>query len=234
MRLKTEQPLAAGVPLHFRYQLGSHPGLVAWQDIAPSEPPEISGIDRQKLGLTFNIEQLLADLDRLEQNEWIDHFVKQNYEGSWQAIPLRAQTGATHPIQQIFSNPGTDDYCDTEFLKRSPYFTEVLKKFPCHLLSVRLMKLKAGSRIKEHIDPDLGLEDGYARLHIPITTNPELEFSLNGKRVVMNPGECLYLRLSDPHYINNNGDSDRIHIVLDMKANAWLSSMVENAQRVES
>ncbi len=234
MRLKTDQHIVAGLPLNFSYRLGDHPGLVAWQDITPSEQPEILGIDRQKLPLSFDIERLRAELERFEEDDWIDHFVKQNYSGSWQAIPLRAQAGATHPIQQIFSNPGCDDFRDTGQLKRSSYLTEVLQQFQCELLSVRLMKLKAGSRIKEHIDPDLGLEDGYARLHIPITTNPQLEFSLNGKQVVMSPGECWYLRLSDPHYINNNGATDRVHIVLDMKANEWLSSMIENAQRMEA
>lgn len=229
-RLKTDLPLVAGLPLHFKYQLGTHPGLVAWQDVEPPEHPEVVGIDRQKLALSFDSGQLLSDLGQLGQDEWIDHFVKQNYEGSWQAIPLRAQAGATHPIQQIFSNPGCDEFCDTDHLKRSHYFTKVLKQFQCDLLSVRLMKLNAGSRIKEHIDPDMGLEDGYARLHIPITTNPQMEFWLNEKQVVMNPGECWYLRLSDPHYLVNNGDTDRVHIVLDVKANEWLSSMIHNAQ----
>ncbi len=227
-RLKTEAPVVAGKELKLEYQLGSCPGFITHQEITVEEQ-EVAAVsgDRKRLPLSFDNQRLLEDLEGFDNSEWIDHFVRQNYEGSWQAIPLRAQAGATHPIQQIFSNPSATEFCDTEFLKRSPYFSEVLQQFQCELLSVRLMKLDAGSSIKEHIDPDLAMEEGYARLHIPITTNPQMEFVLNGRPVTMHPGECWYLRLSDPHYLNNYGDSDRVHIVLDVVANKWLSSMIE-------
>ena len=227
IKLQTEEPLVAGHPLHFHYQLGAHPGLRASQDIAPDVRPKVPGIDRKRLPLSFDAERLVGDLERFKDSEWIDHFVPQNYEGSWQALPLRAQADASHPIQQVCSNPGCDDYCDTDYLGRSPYFSAVLERFQCELLSVRLMKLKAGSRIKKHTDLDLALESGYARLHIPIVTNPGMAFILNDEQVVMNPGECWYLRLSDPHHINNNGDTDRVHMVLDVVANEWLNDLVK-------
>jgi hypothetical protein len=226
IKLQSAEPLVAGYPLHFHFRLGAHPELVATQDIAPDERPKIHGIDRKRLPLSFDAAQLAGDLQRFAQSDWIDHFVPQHYEGTWQALPLRAPVGATHPIQQICSHPGCDDYCNTGYLMRSPYFREVLDRFQCELLSVRLMKLNAGSRIKEHTDLDLSMESGYARLHIPITTNPQMEFILNGEPIEMKPGECWYLRLSDPHCINNNGGTDRVHMVLDVIANDWLNAMV--------
>jgi hypothetical protein len=84
------------------------------------------------------------------------------------------------------------------------------------------MKLAAGSIIKEHRDHDLSYEHGFMRLHIPVVTNPDVEFLLNGRRVVMNPGECWYLRLSDPHAVANRGREDRIHLVIDTEVNEWL------------
>jgi hypothetical protein len=225
-KLQTAEPLVAGYPLHFYYRLGAHPELVASQNITPDKRPKIHGIDRKRLPLLFDTERLAADLRRFMPSDWIDHFVPQHYEGTWQALPLHAPVGATHPIQQVCSHPGCDEYCETGYLKRSPYFSEVLSRFECKLLSVRLMKLTAGSRIKEHTDLDLSMESGYARLHIPITSNPQVEFVLNGERVGMKPAECWYLRLSDPHYINNYGDTDRVHMVLDVVANDWLNAMV--------
>jgi len=221
-RLQTDVPVVPGIPLHFRYRLGSCPGLVAYQDLAPVAPPLVRGLDRKKLPLEFDKEKLQEEIGLFDEDEWIDHFVKQNYEGCWQAIPLRAPAGATHPIQQIFSNPACNEFRATDFLRRAPYLQQVLDRFQCALLSVRLMKLAAGSRIKEHVDPELAMEQGYARLHIPITTNTQMEFVLNGEAVHMAPGECWYLRLSDPHSLHNRGSSDRVHIVMDVVANDWL------------
>jgi quercetin dioxygenase-like cupin family protein len=93
-------------------------------------------------------------------------------------------------------------------------------------LPVRLMNLAAGTRIKEHTEHYLAAENGFARLHIPIVTNDRVVFRLNGTQVVLNEGECWYLRLSDPHSVENNGQSDRVHLVIDADINAWLESML--------
>jgi hypothetical protein len=88
------------------------------------------------------------------------------------------------------------------------------------------MKLTPGSVIKEHRDYDLAMEEGAARLHIPVQTNPGVEFMLNGLPVAMAPGECWYLRLSDPHRVANRGETDRVHLVIDCRVNDWLRTLV--------
>lgn len=158
----------------------------------------------------------------MDQTDWIDHFVKQNYEGDWSVIPLRGPAGATHPVMMIYSDPTCEDFADTPFLSACSYFQEVLASFQCPLNTVRLMRLSAGSVIKEHTDHDLSFEEGKARLHIPVITSPDVEFILNGERVVMMEGECWYLRLSDPHSVTNRGHADRVHIVVDAMINPWL------------
>ncbi|HEX8529027.1 MAG TPA: aspartyl/asparaginyl beta-hydroxylase domain-containing protein [Cytophagales bacterium] len=179
-----------------------------------------------KLPLHFSPDRLREDLCRLEQSAWIDHFVKQNYEGDWSVIPLRAPAGAQHPIMMIYSDPSCRDFVDTPLLEACPYMQEVLAAFDCPLDAVRLMKLTPGSVIKEHRDYDLALEEGAARLHIPVLTNPGVEFVLNGLPVAMAPGECWYLRLSDPHRVTNRGETDRIHLVIDCRVNDWLRTLV--------
>lgn len=235
-RLQTTHPLQAGEPLHFYYQLTGQPGLVGWQQIEGIELLSADGNDRKKLPVSFDVTKLLEDLNQFQDDEWTDHFVTSNYEGVWQALPLRAQAGAKHPIQQICSHPGCDTFHNTNHLMRTPYFSKVLDYFGDDLLCVRLMKLGTGSSIKEHTDYDLDIESGFVRLHIPITTSPEVEFLLNGDPVVMQPGECWYLRLSDPHSLNNPSDRDRVHIVLDMKVNAWLSNAIstESSSEIEA
>jgi hypothetical protein len=45
----------------------------------------------------------------------------------------------------------------------------------------------------------------------------------------MKPGEAWYLRLSDPHAVANRGSSDRVHLVLDLVVNDWLTGFFDDA-----
>src|ERR1700761_9562741 len=97
--------------------------------------------DRLCLPLAFDPALLARDLANLAAVEWIDHFVKQNYEGDWSVLPLRAAAGARHPVMMIYSDPTATEFVDTPFLEASPYFREVLAAFHCPLHTVRLMRL---------------------------------------------------------------------------------------------
>lgn len=185
-----------------------------------SEPTEFP--DRILLPLRFDATRLREDLARLAKERWTAHFVKQNYAGDWSALPLRSKRGAKHPSAMIYADPVCEDFVDTPFLGACPYFQEVLHALQTPLRSARLMRLTPGSEIKEHSDLDLGAEFGKARLHIPIVTSDDVDFYLNGTTVAMTPGDCWYLRLSDPHRVVNRGTSDRVHLVVDAAVNDWL------------
>lgn len=190
--------------------------------------------DRVRLPLAFDPDRLRADLARVEAGTtWVSHFVRQNYDGDWSAIALRCMAGETHPIRMIYSDPVRIDYVATPFLEACPYFQSVLAAFECPLTSVRLMKLAPGSVIKEHTDLDLCAEDGKARIHVPIASNPAVEFKVNGVPVPMAPGEAWYLRLSDPHTVANRGDTDRVHLVIDARMNDWLAEQMSLALATE-
>jgi hypothetical protein len=185
--------------------------------------------DRIRLPLAFDAGLLARDLHALAAIDWIEHFVPQHYDGNWSVIPLRGRAGATHPVMMISSNPGVTAFEDTPMLAGCPYFRKILDSFACPLRAVRLMRLTAGSVIKEHRDGQLSAEDGTARIHIPVVTNPDVEFYLNGARVVLEAGSAWYLRLTDPHSVYNKGDSDRVHMVVDATVNGWLREMLEAA-----
>lgn len=185
--------------------------------------------DRARLPLSFDPARLWRDLDKLSSIDWTSHFVRQNYEGDWSVIPLRSAAGETHPIRMIYSDPTATVFEDTPMLASCGYFREVVAAFACEVRSVRLMKLTPGSIIKAHTDLDLGVENGAARVHIPVTTNPGVEFRLNGARVEMKAGEAWYLRLADPHSAANRGAEDRVHLVLDLVANDWLMGLLRLA-----
>jgi hypothetical protein len=185
--------------------------------------------DRLRLPMRFDVDRLASDLGRLAGGEWIRHFVTQNYEGDWSVIPLRADARATHPVKMIYSDPTATEFVDTPMLTASPCFREVLAALQSEVQAVRLMRLTPGSVIKEHNDGDLDADRGTARLHLPITSNPGVLFELNRRAVAMQPGELWYLRLSDPHRVFNRGDADRVHMVIDVIVNEWLSDLLARA-----
>lgn len=185
--------------------------------------------DRLRLPLSFDPARLAAAMANFADAEWIEHFVKQNYDGDWDVIALRGPASARHPIQAIYSDPTCTDFADTPALAASPYLQEVLAAFDCPLHAVRLMRLAPGSLIKEHHDHDLSFEQGMVRLHIPVVTNDEVDFRLNGIRCVMPAGSTWYLRLSDPHSVANRGPADRIHLVIDAVANSWIETLFAQA-----
>ncbi|QNA83306.1 aspartyl/asparaginyl beta-hydroxylase domain-containing protein [Sphingomonas sp. So64.6b] len=185
--------------------------------------------DRLCLPFSFDPAQLRADLERLERDAWTRHYVPQNYEGDWSVLPLRFAKGATHPIKMIYADPTATEFVDGPNLAASAYLTAVLASFKCPMHAARLMRLTPGSVIKEHNDHDLAADWGKARIHIPITTNPDVEFMLNGIPVAMAPGSAWYLRLADPHRVANRGTEDRVHLVIDCEVNDWLADMLRAA-----
>lgn len=183
--------------------------------------------DRLRLPLSFDAELLAEDLARLG-SKWTRHYVPENYSGDWSVIPLRAPSGETDAIRMIHSDPIQKIFVDTADLQVCPYFRKVLSSFESTIFAARLMRLASGSVIKEHTDEGMRFEDGVVRIHVPILTNPDVEFYLNGSRVVLIAGSCWYLRLSDPHRVTNRGETDRVHLVVDMKVNGWLTRMLRS------
>lgn len=213
--------------LGFRFVAGSD-GVVlpmVWTpDLALGAVP-----DAVRLPLAFDADAMAAECTALARGDWNDHFVRRNYDGAWSVIPLRAPAEARHPVMMIQSDPGARDYVDTPFLAACPAIRTALARFGCPLLSVRLMRLGPGSRIKEHRDPDLSFEEGAVRLHVPLITHDGVVFSLNRRRVVMAAGSCWYLRLSDPHAVENPGPGERFHLVIDAPVTPALAALFADA-----
>jgi quercetin dioxygenase-like cupin family protein len=187
--------------------------------------------DRVRLPFAFDPRLLARDMQSLSTFGWIKHYVPQNYDGDWSVIPLRGRAGARHPVMMISADPTVTQFEDSPMLQGCPYFRRVLDTFQCPLRTVRLMRLTPGSVIKEHTDVELSVEEGTARIHIPVVTNPQVEFYLNGTRIVLEAGSAWYLRLSDPHRVYNKGAGDRVHMVVDTTVNDWLKGLLTTAAR---
>ncbi len=183
-----------------------------------------------RLPLPLDLEGVADELAALPDTTWTAHFVPQHYSGSWDVVPLRAPAGARHPILRIAPNPGISEWEETAELASCPRIERLIRQFACPLGAVRLMRLAPGALIHEHCDPGMDAEQGEVRMHVPLSTNPQVDFRLNGVQVPMGLGECWYLRLDDPHSVANRGLTPRIHLVIDATMNAWLRSLMERAQ----
>jgi quercetin dioxygenase-like cupin family protein len=176
----------------------------------------------------FDVKKMQAETVQLGKDFWKLHFQVKHYEGEWSAIPLRSIRGE---IDNGFISPEeTDVYDDTILLKGCPYLQQVLYSFACPLLSVRLLKLAAGTQIHEHKDRDLCFEEGLVRFHIPVFTNPQVEFYLQGEQMHLEEGECWYMNFNLPHALHNKSKTDRIHLVIDTRVNDWVKNLFESSE----
>lgn len=184
-------------------------------------------VDLLRMPLRFDPARLQADLLALTPGDWVLHFNKPYYEGEWSGVALRSVNGEDG---RLYPDPtARSRFADTPTLARCPYITTVLQTFECELEAVRLLKLRAGSSIREHKDYNLGYEDGEVRFHVPVHTNPDVAFYLNQERVVMQEGECWYLNFNLPHRVVNTSASDRIHLVIDCVVNDWVRDLFASA-----
>ena len=145
------------------------------------------------------------------------HFNKDGYSGEWNSLALYSVNGSVSNI--LAHNDGRLQ--ETPILKNSAYLKEVISYFKCPILSARLLKLGKGAFIKPHRDYKLGYEDGNFRIHVPIITNPQVEFMLDSERLDMLEGECWYTNVNYIHSVANRGPSGRVHLVVDYQRNDW-------------
>jgi quercetin dioxygenase-like cupin family protein len=185
--------------------------------------------DRVKLPFEFDVNVLQRDVGALAQRNFIYYSV----------IPLRApahQVDASIPFPppaEDYADGSWTDWLDTEELTQSPALLSVVDFFRENTTVnlVRLLRLEPGAIVKEHTDPTLALEEekSMIRLTIPIFNNDQVEFFLNDELVPMKPGECWYLKLNDPHRVNNLGTEERINLTIDVIPNDWIRDVISKS-----
>lgn len=184
-----------------------------------------AGLPGLKLPFQFEPARLKQDLALIAADEWTPHYNERDFGGQWTGVSLRSAAGSQRDLNA--GPPGNAHFTDTPLLARCPYFREVLVGLQCPLKSVRLLALAPGSFIREHSDQALGYDDGEIRIHIPIQTNPGVEFYVCGERLLLEEGQCYYINVNLPHRVNNRGDAARIHLVIDAEVNDWVRSLFE-------
>ncbi len=182
-----------------------------------------------QLPVTYDVEAIQSELLSSKKN-WQPHFNTRDYTGLWNVLPLRSPGGTTANIYADLM--GNQTYADTAYIEQFPTVKKIIAGLECPVMSVRFLNLQSGSAIKKHKDNELAFEKGEARLHLPVFTNPGVEFYCEDERIFLKEGECWYLNANLPHSVANNGQIDRIHLVIDCGVNDWLKELMASATQI--
>ena len=63
---------------------------------------------------------------------------------------------------------------------------------------------------------------GQVRLHLPIVTNDQVRLVVGGEVFRLLTGRLYYLDFTKLHSVYNDGEEERIHLILDLKVNDFL------------
>ena len=222
-------------------------------ELFPRDHPKVSeyeklGLTRLKLEKTYPVETAIASIkDKLETlPEFTNHYSNYNAKGSWSALALRGYKSSPKFIEKpkemnkVWKDThiGWENYRmrNTRLRRKFPEIGTLMKLLPGKKHRIRLMKLKSGGgELRRHtdlVDPDQGLSDGkLARIHLPVVTNEKVFFENwdwqgNHEPVNMKVGEAWYLDVRKPHRAVNDGDTERIHIVVDVVSNQQLRNLI--------
>lgn len=146
----------------------------------------------------------------------------------WQEQLLRQQTYEVHkdtesivmlfcdeswPDGEIYKELGWDRLADVAM----PIIDHIIDTYYAPggtLLRAMAAKLKANGRIQPHRDKLRSFHMGH-RVHVPITTNSGVRFTISGKPYPFEVGKAYEINNQKIHSVMNMGSEDRISFIFD-------------------
>lgn len=172
-----------------------------------------------RLPLAFDAAALAAEVAALPDEAWRPHPNK--FPGN-EGVPLVSPRGE---VTDSVAGP----MAPTGALRACPYIMDVMARIGAVWGRSRLMRLAPGAMVPPHIDTNYYWRT-HLRLHIPVTTNPDVTFTCGGESVHMAAGECWVFDTWQPHRVVNKGSETRVHLVLDTVGGEDLWTLIERAR----
>lgn len=157
-----------------------------------------------QLPISFCAETLAAEVKALPQSAWTPH--PSGFPGN---DAVRLVTPGGRDTDAIFGA-----MAPTEHLGQCPYVIDVMAELGAVWGRSRLMGLGAGGEVPAHIDVNYYWRT-HTRVHIPVITNPNVEFTCGGQTTHMAAGECWVVDTFRSHTVANRGTDRRVHLVID-------------------
>lgn len=158
-----------------------------------------------QLPLLFDAPVLAAEIAALGETVWKPH--PQGFAGN-SMLPLLAVDG--DPDNEAFAGVMRP----TPHLQQCRYLQQVLASLGATVGRTRLMRLAGQAEVTRHAD------QGYywterVRVHVPIVTQPTVQFECDGHTINMAEGECWIFDTWRQHRVLNDAERSRIHLVCD-------------------
>ena len=149
-------------------------------------------------------------------------------EAAWAEQAIRQQSYEVHqdtesivmlfcdeewPDGEIYKDVGWDRLADVAM----PVINHVIASYYPQggtLLRAMAAKLKSRGRIAPHRDKLHSFHLGH-RIHVPITTNPAVRFTIDGRPYAFEVGKAYELNNQKLHSVMNMGKEDRISFIFD-------------------
>ena len=147
-------------------------------------------------------------------------------EGDWNSWTYKQTKWEVH--SQTKSIPILIDESYETKGKKTKYFSkfgdlivkiqDIIRKFygDGEIIRIELVTLPKKSNVPNHYDVGESLQND-RRIHLVLQTNKNVIFTVDGEEKNMKVGEMWEINNSKYHSVFNNGDIDRIHMIIDFK-----------------
>src|SRR5687767_2551999 len=176
-----------------------------------------------KLPIRFDADALAAEARALPASAWTPH--PTGFVGN-EAVRLVTPGGED-------SDAIEGPMAATESLNRCDYVRQIMAEIGGVWGRSRFMGLAPGREVPPHIDINYYWRT-HLRIHIPVITNPGVLFTCGDETVHMAAGECWLFDSFLTHDVQNKGDAQRIHLVLDTVGGGIVPKLMEAAEAGEA
>jgi len=168
-----------------------------------------------KLPLQFDATQLAEEVLSLNDEDWIPH--PDHFKGN-SSVPLISLNGE-------INNDFNGQMKMTRTLSKLTYLQQVIASFGEVFGRSRLMRLSPNCEVPLHTDTSYHWLKR-VRIHIPIITDENVIFHCADKKVHMAAGETWIFDSWKQHKVVNQGQTNRVHLVVDTAGSSKFWNMV--------
>ncbi|MBM3693818.1 MAG: TIGR03032 family protein [Actinobacteria bacterium] len=174
-----------------------------------------------RLPFAIDAEALAAEVDAVAPTAWKAH--AENAPGNT-AVPLVAAHG--DPDDDAVDGP----MLATPHLAALPYARRVMGALDSVIGRSRLMRIREEGDLFSHVDVAYYWRD-HLRVHVPVVSDPSVEFHCDGAVVHMAPGEVWVFDTWRVHKVVNPASHARTHLVIDTVGGQALWDLIDQPDR---
>jgi hypothetical protein len=149
-------------------------------------------------------------------------------DSDWNQVSWRQERFEIHRYTQTIELIFDQDFRHENPTKRDSYFRLDCEKLLApiektisgyftgsgYVVRALLVNLKPQGKIRAHVDTGFSLMNS-CRVHIPVTTNDRVVFSVGDETRAMKGGEMWEVNNARTHSVENLGETDRVHLIID-------------------